>query len=198
MSFFLRTRKPDGLVLFFGDLQSNFVSLELHQGHLGIRTKFCDPGVYRLTNSDMYANGEQHFIHIVRNNNEFKFDTDSSQFTESVSSNCEFPASHLMFGGVTPVNPGRRRRETVTVPGKDVTDFTDTTKFKGTIQDARLNGVSLEFYPLADTTLSDIPTLQVTSPIGLEENEKSSEMCAILTPCENNSTCHDVFFDDYR
>ena len=198
MSFFLRTRKPDGLVVFFGDLQSSFVSLELHQGQLGIRTKFCDLGEYRLTSSDMFANGEQHFIHLLRSNNEFKFTADTSQFTQTVPLNCEFPASHLMFGGITPVSSGRRRRETVTVPGKDVTDFSDTTKFKGTIQDARLNGVSLEFYPLADTTLSDLPKLSVTSPVGLEENEKSSEMCTLLAPCENNSTCHDVFFDDYR
>ena len=198
ISFFIRTRKSDGLVLFFGDLQSNFVSLELDQGRLGIRTKFCGFGEYRLTNTDTFADGEQYFIHLVRNNDEFKFVGDSSQFTESVPSNCEFSANHLMFGGVTPPTSGRRRRETVTVPGKDVIDFTDTTKFKGTIQDARLNGVSLEFYPLADTTLSNLPTLTVTSQSGLEENEKSSQVCSLTTPCENNSTCHDVFFDDYR
>lgn len=198
MSLFIRTRKSDGLVLFFGDLQSSFVSLELFQGHLGIRTKFCNFTRYWLTTRDTFADGAQHFIHLSKNNEEFKFIQDSDQFNKAVPGHCEFAASNLMFGGIIPTTTGRRKREIVNVPEKDVTDFTASAKFKGTIQDARLNDVSLQFYPLANSSLSDLQILPVTSPFGLEENEKTSSMCDLITPCENNSTCQDVFFDDYR
>ena len=201
LSFFIRTRKPNGLILFFGDLQSNFVSLELDQGHLGIRSKFCGIQFYKITESDSFANGEQYFVQLVRSraDNLFRFILqESSQFTETVPSDCVFQANNLMFGGITPVPTGRRRRETINVPGKDVTDFTGTTKFKGTIQDARLSGISLQFYSLANQSFSDLPVLSVSAQIGLEEDEKTSQVCNITTPCENNSTCSDVFFDDYR
>ena len=201
LSFFFRTRQLDGLMIFFGDINSNFVSLELDKGRLGIRSRFCGIGFYKITNRDTYANGEQYFIQLVRNrdNNDFKFTIDdSSQFTETIPTNCAFQANTLMFGGITQSSPGRRRRETINVPGKDLTDFTGTTAFKGTIQDARVNGVSLEFYPLSDQELSNLPVVSVTTQSRLEEGEKTSEVCDIITPCENNATCSDVFFDDYR
>ena len=199
LSFFIRTRKSDGLVLFFGDLQSSFVSLELDQGHLGIRSKFCNMEDYRMTVSDIFDNGDQYFVQLERTDGKLKFVVrETSQFVEAVPSDCEFHANNLMFGGIIPSPPGRRRREIINVPGKDVTNFTDASKFKGTIQDARLNRVSLEFFPLSDPTLTDLPVLAVTSQSGLKENEITSEVCALIDPCENNSTCSDVFFDDYR
>ena len=185
---------------YIGSLADTFVTLELENGHLGVRMKFCDFENYSLTNSDIYNNGEQHLVSVQMRGNSVKLTVDNVlQFEKPItpSSTCNFNSNYLMFGGEYPSATRRKRRETITVT--DVKDFSSVVSYKGTIQDVRLgNSLSVQFYDLSDPSSSLLQTVSAANQSGLTEGEISDPVCDHLSPCENNSTCQDVFFNDYR
>ncbi|XP_053380724.1 protein crumbs-like isoform X2 [Mercenaria mercenaria] len=198
ISFFLRSRKESSLIFFFGDLQT-FVTLELESGHLKVRLKFCSLEKIFLSNDDGYSDGQQHLVKFYRKSNIFMFYADENLVhAENVPDNCNFNAQYLYFGGNIPQTvSGRKKRQTI-ITDENVGDFSAVSPYKGTIQDVQLDQYSLQFYPLADPSLSDLLNISVAFSSGLTQNEVTDPVCDMITPCENNSTCTDVFFNDYR
>lgn len=188
--------------MYFGnDLQSSqvtFVSLEFESGHLGVRMKFCDFEKYTLTPSDTFADGNQYLVIVQKDVDSVKLYVDNvMQFDELVSTpTCDFNSTYLIFGGSVPHSGTiRRRRSSVT----DVTDFSSVDSYKGTVQDVQLNDkFTLQFYELSDPSLSTLSQINASQTEGLTEGEQSDPVCNQTTPCENNGSCFDVFFNDYR
>lgn len=162
------------------------MTLELESGHFKVRLNLC-AGVenYFLTANDMYSDGEQHLVRYYRNGGNFMFYVDNNleHYDDTIPSDCNFDGDLIYFGGRTP----------------PALSFATVSPYKGTVQDIQLQGFSLQFYPLSDASLSDLPLINMTSVnSGLTQGEESDPVCNMTTPCENNSTCVDVFFNDYR
>lgn len=176
------------------------MTLELESGHLKVRFRFCEIERIFMTVDDGYSDGEQHLVEYYRKGAVFMFFVDRGLVhSDNVPSNCNFEAQYLYFGGKTQqITSGRKRRDTSITTGGTVDDFSAVIPYKGTIQDAQLQHFSLEFYPLQNQSLSDLSPLPVTTSSGLTRDEISDPVCDLISPCENNSTCSDVFFNDYR
>lgn len=204
LSFFIRSRQSSSLVMFFGNYlragdEDTFVTLELYNGHLGVRIKFCSVERYVTTNGDGYNDGNQHLVRLQLEGNSILLSVDDTlQLNETVTvdSGCLFNSSFLIFGGTVPgtASVGRRKRETLNTA---VTDFSSVVSYKGTIQDVQLNNLSLQFFE--NSTSSPLETLMSVN-VDIVQNEVTDDTCGILTPCENNSTyaCENIFFNDYK
>lgn len=178
----------------------SFVTLELESGHLKVRFRFCEIERIFTTVDDSYSDGDQHLVEYYRKGDIFKFFVDRDLVhSENVPSNCNFNAQYLYFGGKTPqISSGRKRRDTSILRNGTVDDFSSVIPYKGSIQDAQLQQFSLQFYPLQEPSLSDLNPLPMSTSSGLTQDERSDPVCDLISPCENNSTCSDVFFNDYR
>ena len=66
------------------------------------------------------------------------------------------------------------------------------------MQDVRLNGNLMEFYPMSDLP-DDLAVKAVPLVItGLVSGEVSEDMCHATGPCVNEGTCEPLFYNDYR
>jgi hypothetical protein len=104
-------------------------------------------------------------------------------------------ANNLYFGGKIPIsfNAGRRKRATdFTISVADISDLSTVGKYKGTIQDIELNTRKLLFFDE-----SGVPSIVATNVSNLKRGEISDNTCSYL-PCENNGTCSNVFFNDFK
>lgn len=201
LSFFLRTRQTSSKIMFYGSRQSNtYLTLALLDGNIEMIMSFCNSPKTLVTNGDLYNDGEQHLVRFHRNGNLFTFFIDDVlEYHESLEQNCNFQSSSLYFGGTVPPGSRRRKRGTSLVDtGSSIDDFMNKDSYKGTIQDVQLGAMSLQFYPLEDPSLSDLTPVRLASSSGLTQNEVTDPVCNMTNPCENNSTCSDVFFNDYR
>ena len=196
----MRSRQPDGLMVFFGS-NTDFVSAELESGHITLRIHMCNLRRKVMTANGTYSDGEKHLIRLRRNQTNFMFYVgDILQYhTPDLSNDCQFSVTSLHLGGKNPFANSRKRREAVIVTeDTDIGNFDSETDFKGTLQDIQLNGNSLQIFQLDDPSLNPLPTLDFNESSGLQEGEVTDPTCDMISPCENNSTCYDVFFNDYR
>ncbi|KAL4219251.1 DNA repair protein Rad9 [Mactra antiquata] len=202
LSFFFRTRQPTSKILFYGDIRSGtYLTMAMQDGKVEIIVNFCN-SPKTLESSNLYNDGNQHLVRFYYSNgNTFQIHIDgNSEYSEIIWSPCSFQSSSVYFGGSVPSALRRKRRDTFTSmvnSGSTINDYTNKDHYKGTIQDVQLSSMSLQFYPLSDPTLSDLTAVNITKQTNLTENETSDPVCAMISPCENNSTCSDVFFNDY-
>ncbi|KAL5012769.1 hypothetical protein ScPMuIL_011320 [Solemya velum] len=202
LSMFIRTREDNGLILIFGDISNSYLTLELVQGYIASRFKVCNTmkAVHSLRNG--YDNGLQHFVKITANitSNTLQLSIDDSQpivVELNLDSSCLFSAEKLVFGGKISNEIKRQKREVIDVIEADDA-LTNTRFFKGTIQDVELNNFKLQFYPVTDANNSNVPSYDSPVLFNVTEGEKSDDVCSALLPCENNSTCENVFFNNYK
>ncbi|XP_052789096.1 protein crumbs-like isoform X2 [Mya arenaria] len=202
MSFFVRTRQTRGLILFFGKYNGNdadtFVTLEVDNGNLSVRIKVCSAEHYVQTIENRYADGEQHLVRLVRNSGQFNFSVDGIVQQSVGVDYCDFQGENLLFGGKLPdtITTGRRRRQTTTSV-MDINNFSQVVNYKGTIQDVQLGDMSLLFYNLSDPSLSPLTQLIMAEGGQLTKGEQTDPICMLTSPCQNNGTCTDKFFNDY-
>lgn len=205
LSFFIRTRQSRALVMFFGSYNENspssstFITLELESGHLGVGVKFCDFSSYLMTNGDNYNNGNQHLVRLKKDGTDFSFYVDNipQEYISLPSVSCNFNSQDLKFGGwQSTSSSGRKKREILT---RDPANFTLLDSYKGTVQDVQMNDqYTLQLYDLRDSNLTSLNIIQPSLKENLQQGEVTDALCDQLMPCQNNATCEDKFFNDYR
>jgi protein crumbs len=205
LTLFVRTRKSSGLIMYLGNDDSTFLTLEIFEGKLASRLMLCDTQSihFIVDNQTMLNDGQQHFVgvefvsgsrlQLTRNGNPVQ--------TQTVppTGSCQFDAQHLMFGGELPQaikQSGRVRRDTViNVNGNLIPKLTQLGNYKGTIQDAEINDNKLVFFR-GNTTVASNFTL--ANSTGVVENEVTDDVCNNESPCMHNGTCTNVFYNDFR
>ncbi|KAH3796462.1 hypothetical protein DPMN_150030, partial [Dreissena polymorpha] len=199
ISFFVRTRETLGLILYFGSNYTGndadtYVTLEINNGYLATRIRMCNSSHYIQSREKRYADGEQHLVLLLKNTNSFSLYINNALQNMVVTANpCTFNGNNLFFGGKRPnQSKDRRRRQTA-----NDQDLFNLPAFKGTIQDVQIGNYSLQFYPLNDPTLSPLRAISVTESVGLQQGEVSDNVCNMTSPCQNNATCDNVFFNDF-
>jgi len=193
VSFFVRTTKPSGIVLYLGSDRTSSggaqsaVVVELVIGGLKSTLQIGSQTQSYLSSS-LLANGQQHFVKIIRDNSSLTVALDGNVTSYAVTVPLILAAEVLYVGGV-PASywPQRRKRDTA-LGGS----------FSGTLQDLRINGAVAEFF---SQNLSVNVTSTVLSPVLLSNvsaGEHSDDVCSTLNPCQNNGSCVNVFYNDYR
>lgn len=214
LSLFMRTRQPNGLVVFFGFYgnpvsNQTFLTLEIHGGALVSRFVLCSFRTVLYSKNIVFNNGAQHFVRVRFHNGEYKMTVNHTEIDSTVintAPSCPFNPDKLQFGGDNPdtsssVGTGRARRSVdpaITAIINDVNNFENATSFKGTLQDAQLNQNSLQFIPPEDPSIVNINVISVEDNSTLTKGEQSDDICKLDIPCLNNATCSNVFFNDFR
>ncbi|KAK3607491.1 hypothetical protein CHS0354_010303 [Potamilus streckersoni] len=199
LSFFLRSRTRNGLIVTLGSpVKSTFISLELYNGHLRSRLSYCNYSKsYDAKDNTIYSDGSQHIVYFDLQPGVFNYTVDDVQITDnSLPLNCNFSSEKLYFGGN--VTTSRKKRESVAMDPVSIGNFTGVPNYKGTIQDVQLNGYSLLFFPQNDSTITPLPVINVTAQSMVMPGELDEDVCIRDHPCENNATCHRVFYEDFR
>ena len=194
ISFFFRTRHSNGLMYYVGGdpvtptENHTFIIIELQNGHVQIRLKFSNDEVERVTIPGTFADGLQHFLHVIRSESTLRIrineDTHEYELRSGVTA---LTATHVYLGGL-PSGVAMRRRKR---------DVVRADAYRGTIQDARQNRRILSVF--AENTTSELPpSYDRPKLVNVKIGEVSDEMCGNQTRCDNNATCSNVFFSDYR
>ncbi|XP_061164593.1 protein crumbs-like isoform X2 [Saccostrea echinata] len=205
-TMFIRTRESSGLIMYLGNDNSTFLTLEIYQGKLASRLMLCESQTVQfiVDNDTLINDGQQHFVgvrflkgqkfQLFRNGNPVQ-----SQIVQSTG-NCNFDAKYLIFGGEIPQylkQSGRVRRETdvITVNGLQIPKLTQLDSYKGTIQDAEISNNKLVFFPGNTSVASNFSLTNIT---GVVQNEVTDDVCTYESPCMHNGTCSNVFYNDFR
>ncbi|XP_056011712.1 protein crumbs-like isoform X4 [Ostrea edulis] len=205
LTLFVRTREPSGLIMYLGNDDSTFLTLEIFQGKLASRLMLCNTQtiLFIMDNQTVLNDGQQHFVgveflsgdklQLIRNGNPIQ------PHAILPTGSCDIDAKYLMFGGEIPQSmkqSGRVRRDTVVinVNGNLIPKLTQLGNYKGTIQDAEINDNRLVFFP-GNTTVESNFTL--TNSTGVVENEVTDDVCVNESPCMHNGTCTNVFYNDF-
>lgn len=193
VSFFIRTRKPAGVIF---SLQSNSslprnkqtaVVAELVESGLKVSVQNGSM-MHSETSFGLLADGDQHFVRIVRNYSSLTVELDDSKTTYAVEFDLTL-AADVMFVGGTPSAPSstRRRRDTAS-----------DNSFSGTLQDVRINGAVAEFFPQNSSVELGGLLMAPTVLSLVASGEQSDDVCGAANPCQNDGICHNIFFSDYR
>ena len=201
ISLFFRTRESKGLLFYLGGSESespeNQTYITANMGHSEIRTRV------KLSDSEQsfsvqgnFADGEQHFLHINRTYSRLSVQVDSQGQEFVIVDTYPLHPEYFFFGGLpnelSTDGSTRRRRRRETADGLPI----KADDFHGTMQDVRANDHLLQFFPLNMTDLPpsyDPPHMQ-----NITVGEQSDDVCLLQEPCDNNSTCYVVFFNDFR
>lgn len=183
--------------MFLGNQGATYITLELYQGYILSRVVLCNYKQAFFINETLFNDGEKHLTQLRMKDNTFTLSIDTFSVSGSRSSTdpCDLNANNLYFGGKIPINfnVGRRKRATdFTISVDDISDLSTVGKYKGTIQDIELNTQKLLFY-----AESDVPFILATNSSNLIRGEISDDTCS-YHPCENNATCSNVFFNDFK
>lgn len=183
--------------MFLGNQgRTTYITLELYQGYILSRVVLCNYKQAFFINETLFNDGEQHLTQLKMKDNTLTLSIDAFSVSGSISStdSCDLNANNLYFGGKIPIfNVGRRKRATdFTISVEDISDLSTVGKYKGTIQDIELNTQKLLFY-----AESGVPSILATNVSSLKRGEVSDDTCSYL-PCENNGTCSNVFFNDFK
>ncbi|XP_069119516.1 LOW QUALITY PROTEIN: protein crumbs homolog 1-like [Argopecten irradians] len=214
LSLFMRTRQTNGFVVFFGFYGNTvssrtFLTLEMYGGALVSRFVLCDFQKVLFANNTLYNSGFQHFVSMKFLNGEYTISVNNTALDSVIinSQNCPFNADKLYFGGEIPAlsssvvtESARARRSldpAVNEIINDITNFNNITSYKGTLQDAQLNENSLQFIPPSDPSIVEINSILVEDNSTLTSGEQSDNICNLTMPCQHNSTCTNVFFNDF-
>ena len=200
LSVFIRTREGEGLLFYIGgDLSDSeedqtYIAVVL-TGGLVKADIFLDKTLQSITvdNVTVY-DGNLHFVQLTLKSQVVTILVDDTKEMLEVPSHLDLNAKHLYMGGLPSTTLQSRKRRQVEDP---VIGYT-ADDFKGTMQDGRLNGKLLQFYPLNDTTGEELPD-SLAQPVmnNVREGEQTDDLCTLLAPCQNNGTCSNKFFNDY-
>ena len=196
ISMFFRTRQEEGLLFYIGGVnsgstfQKTFLSAMLENGHVVVKLRF-DVNMETFTYEGPFNDGEQHFLEVFRNQGSLVITVDGKQQNDNFNARYPLDLTYLFVGGFP--SASRKRRQAATdLP-------IDAPPFKGTLQDARLNGYLLSFFA-TDTTNEEFESFPLpdATASNIKEGEQSDDVCKMLDPCVNNGTCRNVFFNDYQ
>lgn len=186
-----------GLMMYIGDVNRTFITLELYQGYILSRVVLCDYQQAFFINETRFDDGNQHLTRVKLEGGTFTLNIDSYTVSESVSlsPSCQLTADHLYIGGKIPdtLLSGRKKRSSdFTININQISDLSNVGKYKGTIQDIELNSEKLLLYGEDGGS-----TYVANNTSSLERGEVTDDICSFL-PCENNATCANVFFNDFQ
>ena len=195
ISFFFRTRHSNGLMYYVGGDPVNptanhtFIIIELQNGHVNIRLKFSNDEAEQVTIPGTFADGEQYFLQVIRSNSTLhaRINERTHEY-ELTGGATTLSATHVYLGGL-PSGVAMRRRKRDTIVRVDA--------YRGTIQDARQNEHLLSVFA-ENTTAPLPPSYDIPKLMNVELGEVSDDLCGNQMRCENNATCENVFFSDYR
>lgn len=208
VSFFFRTRQSNALLFYLGgdpyaaisggQLDGlTYIGARLLEGNLVVQVKLGpEMQNFEYDSSLLLNDGEQHYLSVYRLNDQLTITVDNRPVASyELSVEVVFNAD-LMVLGYIPISSSNRRKRQADVP--TVEQPWEAPAFEGTIQDLQLNDESLQFFPLNDTTATELPpVVEPTDMSNVEAGEVSDDICLLMAPCENNATCVNVFFNDF-
>ncbi|XP_067661789.1 protein crumbs-like isoform X2 [Haliotis asinina] len=194
LSLFVRTRQTDSLIMYLGNSNtSSYITLEMRNGKLSVTLMLCSTQ-HILNSSISYNDGQRHFVQIKETSSDLSLSVnqgflDLLPFTDTqpTRSSCQFHPDVIFFGGRVPAaaSTGRRRRA---VDGSSA-------YFQGIIQDVQINDITLQFFPVNETERA---SLEMSSSSNLTRGEVSTESACDASPCKQNGTCSNTFYNDFR
>ena len=137
----------------------------------------------------MVTDGLQHFLHLNRSHSTLRLSVDGTMHEYELTGGATtLSATHVYLGGLpTGIVVRRRKRETVA----------PTVAYKGTIQDIRQNGLILLMF--GDNVTSELPaSYGEPTLMNVRSGEVSEDVCGQQPRCENNGTCENVFFSNFK
>lgn len=152
--------------------------------------KWCN---YTYRTIDEYANGERHFLKVLITDNKFSLHVDDLKVEQPFWKVCRFDASKLFIGQVPEEFATKVRVRRSTTNGATIEAF------KGVIQDLNLNNVFLVFNN--DTTIKLRKNDKILKPLNYSNvilGQQTDDICKSKTPCQNNGTCENVFYNDFK
>ncbi|XP_041369439.1 protein crumbs-like isoform X2 [Gigantopelta aegis] len=198
VSLFVVTRQTDSVIMYLGNTNLTaltFITLEMTGGKLGGRIVLCS---YQQTFQTLtfFGDGERHFVSLKLSASRFSFLVDGSvihnETTEQTA--CGLKGEVVYVGGRLP-NQRRRRREVTMNQGVDVLNFSNRTFFQGVVQDIEMNEHKLLFYPVS---MPLDKTINMTDSANITEGASSTQLGCESSPCMQNGTCHNKYYNDFR
>nr|CAB3233619.1 protein crumbs [Phallusia mammillata] len=199
VSMFIKTRQEntfllsttDNITSVYSATNVTAVVMEIDGGKLKTTT-----GGQSFIAEPALSDGKSHFVSVqIAGDQIWSSIDDKSIFEETLPTRLDIQSPNIYVGGIIDSSAGvRRRRRSVS---------SNSTSFKGTIQDLRLNKHKLIF-SAPESNESNIEALSYV--VAVTENvlpgEVSDPVCGspdnseYTNPCQNNGTC-DVTFNDY-
>ena len=196
LSFFIRTRDENGFLAYLGGKdtgareENTYIAMELLGGRLRVRVRLSN-FVKIYDHGPRLDDGQQHLVGVKRINNDLTVIVDGGEYKETIDAMYPMSAENLYIGSLPGFGSTRKRRA---VNGIDTDAFSSETPFQGTVQGGDLSGTPLEF---VDTPFAGKPATLKSTNAGLEEGEVQTLVCDGPSPCVNNGTCQNVFWNDY-
>lgn len=191
VSFFIRTRKPAGVIFSLLNSSSSVDKQTAVVAELvgnGLKVMVQNGSMLQSeTSSGSLADGDQHFIRIVRNYSLLIIELDNSKSMYSIKFQLILAADVMFVGGIPSSSSSNRRRR----------DTTSDNSFSGTLQDVRINGAVAEFFPQNGS--ADVGNLTMTPTVlsNVASGEQTDDICGTADLCQNGGFCYNVFFNDY-
>ena len=202
-SFFFTTRRRNSVIVYFVNPDSvknnnvlpSFFSLLLQDGKVVANLNWCNSTYYKTRQE--YANGERHFLKVVITPRQFNLYVDKLKEELPLQETCNFNASKLYVGQVPIDFTGRVRvRRSTTINN---TNSSSILAFKGVIQDMNLNNV---FLMLNNNTNNKIRANEkILKPLNYSNvisGQKTDDVCKNQMLCKANSTCENVYYNDFK
>ncbi|XP_075040834.1 protein crumbs homolog 2 isoform X2 [Mixophyes fleayi] len=162
ISAFIRTLKPDGLLVQISNSTVDYLTIYLESGQIHIATLFAKT----LSFKEFISNGKKHLINIAVT--EGQVVVNDTMFEKELPP-LSISAKDTVFVGGMP-------------PGGNIEQWGGF--FKGCLQDVRINGHRLEFFPRDYEDFSSYPG----AISNITKDCVSDDMCA-SGPCKNDGTC---------
>ena len=177
-----------------------YISGRLLHGKLVIQAKLSEnANTFDYDPSLLLNDGEQHYLFVRRKDGHVFVTLNERPAVQfDVTLRLVFNANIMVVGYIPSSSSGGSRRKRQADDSTVVEPPWEAPAFEGTIQDLQLNDQSLQFFALNDTTATDLPAvIEPAEMSNVDEGEVSDDICALNSPCENNATCQNVFFNDF-
>ncbi|XP_076313975.1 cell polarity complex component crumbs [Tachypleus tridentatus] len=211
ISLFIRTRKPEGLIFYLGSKPNyslqystetlhseTYLAAILDKGQLRVLGAF--PQEIQLEVPISLDDGYHHFIEVIwdgiRLTTRINSSVNVSDSLSQTTVNYGLDAEIIYLGSLPNTTVREKRQISDHLYGKKITSeiFSEVTNFKGVIQDARINGKLILFYPQEALEETNSVILRAPQLHDLKEGVISDGPC-IDRPCSNNGTCKDIWND---
>ncbi|XP_056393841.1 protein crumbs homolog 1-like isoform X2 [Hyla sarda] len=164
ISAFIRTLKPDGLVLQISNGSGDYLSIFLRSGQINIKLLSKT-----FTFKEYISNGKKHMINILFMEKFVQINgVKLNEELEELPSLSVSAEDTVLVGGMP--------------PGADIEQWGGY--FKGCLQDVRINSHHLDFFP-SDSEDDDVHLVSVSN---VTMDCVSDDMCQ-SSPCKNNGAC---------
>ncbi|XP_014677224.1 PREDICTED: protein crumbs-like [Priapulus caudatus] len=194
ISMFVRTTADMGVIAYLGSdptlPKPTHFTLDMFSGQLYVLVRLAAVEE-QFSTGDPINDGDYHYISLVWDSQQLTLTVDNATEQFQLAALPEAPPiiDHFYIGGFPPSMKifGRNREKRQT----------HDDRFKGTLQDVRVNEQLVQFYPINDQipdyTLPPSMTVAVAS--NLVPDSPSDDTCA-AAPCLNSATCI-VTWNDY-